>query len=144
MTERIEIRGLGAGSAGGETSSPRSAGSSPEPTPASAQEAAGGQAAGNAGQRATPPPRRPRAERPHAFDLKSWLLEGALGLAEELNHNDLGLPKAFWVHAYAARREALLAACALLNAALDRWDGEAPTAPGKQGRQRGRVDIDFG
>ena len=52
-----------------------------------------------------PPPRQPRAERTPAFTFSTWLLEGMVGLCEELQHNDLGLPPAFWTHAYAARRE---------------------------------------
>lgn len=85
-----------------------------------------------------PSPRRPREERTDAFDLAAWLLEGLTGLAGEVRHNDLGLPKEFWVHAYAARREALLAARALIDDALK----DEPTSPAPR-KQRGRVDINF-
>src|SRR5690242_17474069 len=59
--------------------------------------------------------RRPSGERENAFNALAWLLEGATGLVEELRHNDLGLPEDFWVHAYAARKESLLALRAILD-----------------------------
>lgn len=90
-----------------------------------------------------PPPRRPRAERENAFDLGAWLLEGALGIAEEFRHNDLGLPEDFWTHAYTARREALLAARSLIDVALERCEQTPPSRPKRQ-KQRGNVDINFG
>jgi hypothetical protein len=89
-----------------------------------------------------PPPRRPKSERPNAFDFTAWLMEGVLGLAEEVRHNDLGLPEEFWTHAYAARREALLAARALIDTALEKCDDAPPPRP-KERKQRGRVNIDF-
>ena len=89
-----------------------------------------------------PPPRQPRAERTDAFTLSSWLLEGMVGLCEELRHNDLGLPPDFWTHAYAARREGLLACRALVDAALARCEADAARQKEKPGSQRGRVDID--
>ena len=66
------------------------------------------------------------------------------GLVEELRHNDLGLPEDFWVHAYAARRESLIALRAVLNDALD---GEEPPQaeeqePPPRRPQRGNIDID--
>lgn len=90
--------------------------------------------------------RRPRRERENAFDVGAWLLEGLTGLSEELRHNDLGLPEDFWVHAYAARKEALLATKALVDAALERCaDEEAnPPSQNKKPPQRGQVSIDFG
>jgi hypothetical protein len=91
-----------------------------------------------------PPPRRPRAERNDAFDFSSWLLEGVVGIAEELRHNDLGLPEEFWTHAYAARKEALLAARSLLDVAIERCDDtDLPSVRRKQRKQRGNVNIDF-
>lgn len=89
--------------------------------------------------------RRPRGERENAFDVTAWLLEGLTGLSEELRHNDLGLPEDFWVHAYAARKEALLAAKALVEAALERCADEEADAPPKNKKppQRGQVSIDF-
>jgi len=75
-----------------------------------------------------------------------WLLQGLVGLSEELRHSDLGLPEEFWVHAYAARREALLAARALVDAALENCAStEHAAAPEtKKPPQRGQVSIDFG
>lgn len=96
----------------------------------------------------TPPgsSRRARSERENAFDVGAWLLQGLAGLSEELRHNDLGLPEDFWTHAYAARREALLAARALVDAALERCGEETPPqdAAKKKPPQRGQVSIDFG
>jgi hypothetical protein len=91
-----------------------------------------------------PPPRRPRAERPDTFDFSSWLLEGVVGIAEELRHNDLGLPEEFWTHAYAARKEALLAARSLLDVAIERCEETSPPSARRKARkQRGNVNIDF-
>jgi hypothetical protein len=91
-----------------------------------------------------PPQRRPRAERGNAFDFTSWLLEGVVGITEELRHNDLGLPEEFWTHAYAARKEALLAARSLLDVAIERCDETAPpSARRKPRKQRGNVNISF-
>jgi len=90
--------------------------------------------------------RRARSERENAFDVGTWLLQGLAGLSEELRHNDLGLPEDFWTHAYAARREALLAARALVDAALENC-GEEKTAQDRENKkppQRGQVSIDFG
>lgn len=92
-----------------------------------------------------PPPRRPRSERKNAFDLGSWLIEGVLGIAEEVQHNDLGLSEEFWTHAYAARKEALLAARALIDTALEHCaEDDAATTKTRSARQRrGRVNINF-
>lgn len=89
--------------------------------------------------------RRPRREREDAFDVGAWLLEGLTGLSGELRHNDLGLPEDFWTHAYAARREALLAAKALVDAALERCGEQESDAAAKKKKapQRGQVSIDF-
>lgn len=88
-----------------------------------------------------PPPRRPKSQRENAFDLGAWLMQGVLGLSEELRHNDLGLPEEFWVHAYAARKETLLALRALVDAAIAKCD-EEEARPQKKRPQRGRVPID--
>lgn len=101
---------------------------------------------GTKGERAyDPPPRRPRHERKNAFDLSAWLIEGVLGIAEEVRHNDLGLSEEFWTHAYAARREALLAARALIDTAIERCedDDEKQARRDAGRRQRGRVNIKF-
>ena len=89
-----------------------------------------------------PPPRQPRTERAHDFTFSTWLLEGVVGLCEELQHNDLGLPQDFWTHAYAARREALLAARALIDAAITRCETDASQREEQSSAQRGRVDIE--
>ena len=91
-------------------------------------------------------PRRAKTERENAFDVGRWLLQGLTGLSEELRHNDLGLPEDFWVHAYAARKEALLAAKALVDAALENCAAEkaAHSEEKKKPPQRGQVSIDFG
>lgn len=90
--------------------------------------------------------RKPRAEREDAFDAAAWLLQGLAGLSQELRHNDLGLPSDFWVHAYAARREALLAARVLVDAALENCakDEAAQAKDKKKPPKRGQVSIDFG
>ncbi len=88
-----------------------------------------------------PPPRRPKSQRENAFDLGTWLMQGVLGISEELRHNDLGLPEEFWVHAYAARKETLLALRALVDAAIAKCD-EEEAPPQKKRPQRGRVPID--
>ena len=89
-------------------------------------------------------PRKPKSERENAFDATGWLLQGLAGLSEELRHNDLGLPEDFWVHAYAARKEALLAARSLIDVALERCEAsEAAKKPSKP-PTRGQVSIDFG
>jgi hypothetical protein len=97
-----------------------------------------------------PSPRRPKSERKNAFHFGSWLLEGVVGVAEELQHNDLGLPEEFWVHAYNARKEALLAVRALVDAALEQCDADESNpprqkkSPSRSQKQRGQVDINFG
>ncbi len=91
------------------------------------------------------PDRRPASEREGAFNALMWILDGATGLIEELRHNDLGLPEEFWVHAYAARRESLMA----MRAILDGWiEDDAPssppaTKPDQPKQRRGGIDIDF-
>ncbi|RLT36317.1 MAG: hypothetical protein DWI57_15100 [Chloroflexi bacterium] len=90
-------------------------------------------------------PRKPKSERENAFDVGGWLVQGLVGLSEELRHSDLGLPEDFWVHAYAARKEALLAARALVDAALEKCAAEDEAAQKtKKSPQRGQVSIDFG
>jgi hypothetical protein len=107
----------------------------------SSQNGAGSEAAASASQ-AKPPPRQPRTDRAGTFTFSAWLLEGVVGLCEELQHNDLGLPQEFWTHAYAARREALLAARALLDAAITHCEADASRRKEESGKQRGKVDIE--
>ena len=61
------------------------------------------------------PNRKPASERETAFNALAWLLEGVTGAYEEIRNNDLGLDEEFWVHAYAARQEGLLAMRAVLT-----------------------------
>jgi hypothetical protein len=89
--------------------------------------------------------RRPSADRENAFDALAWLVEGATGLIEELRHNDLGLPEDFWVHAYAARQEMLLAVRAVLDDMIEKGVDAAQTETERQKRRerRGGIDIEF-
>jgi len=92
------------------------------------------------------PPRKAKSERPDAFNATLWLIEGVGGFLDEIQHNDLGLPEEFWTHAYAARKEGLLAARALIDHAIQRSDEELAKAAQQEEKQarRGGVDIDFG
>ncbi len=92
------------------------------------------------------PQRKPKTERKDAFNATAWLIEGVSGMLDEIQHNDLGLPQDFWVHAYAARKEGLLAARALIDHAIQRSDEELAKAAQKEEKRtrRGGVDIDFG
>jgi|GEM_PF-848558 len=91
------------------------------------------------------PPRRPAAERENAFNAAAWLLEGATGLMEELQHNDLGLSEEFWTHAYAARQETLLALRAALDDLIERSsaDRQKQAERAKRRQRRGGIDIEF-
>jgi hypothetical protein len=91
------------------------------------------------------PPRRPAAERENAFNAVAWLLEGATGLMEELQHNDLGLSEEFWTHAYAARQESLLALRAALDDLIERSSVERQKQAerAKRRQRRGGIDIEF-
>jgi hypothetical protein len=90
-------------------------------------------------------PRKPSADRPNAFNALAWLLEGATGFYEELRHSDLGLPEEFWVHAYAARKESLLALRAILDDLIARSESQAQQEQERQQRRerRGGIDIEF-
>lgn len=91
------------------------------------------------------PNRKPAADRPNAFNAVAWLLEGATGLFEEARHNDLGLPEAFWVHAYAARKEALLAVRAVLDDLIERSENQVQQEEQRQQRRerRGGINIEM-
>lgn len=89
------------------------------------------------------PTRKPASERPASFNTLAWLLEGATGLLEELRHNDLGLSEAFWVHAYAARRETLLALRAALDDLIARTESLAQQEKERQQRRQRRGGIDI-
>lgn len=90
------------------------------------------------------PSRKPASDRENSFNSLAWLLEGATGLFEELRHNDLGLPEEFWVHAYAARRESLLALRAVLDDMIEKSSQEAKRQEDRQKRRerRGSINID--
>lgn len=92
-----------------------------------------------------PPARRPSSEREESFSALGWLLDGATGLIGEIRHNDLGLSEEFWVHAYAARREGILALQAALNSILS--SAESGEKRGSEHRirqeRRGSIDINF-
>lgn len=89
------------------------------------------------------PRRRPADDRANAFNTLAWLLEGATGLVEEMRHSDLGLSEEFWVHFYAARRESLLAARALIDSLLEQSEAESRKASEQRRARRGGVSIDF-
>ncbi len=121
-------------------------GSSDEDKPSAAQEQREESTAQPGQEAHGDSPRKPKTERENAFDAAGWLLQGLAGLGEELRHNDLGRPEDFWVHAYAARKEALLAARSLIDVALERCAAEAGEAARKSAKptKRGQVSIDFG
>lgn len=89
-------------------------------------------------------PRKKSADRPEAFNVLAWLLEGATGLFEELQHNDLGLPEEFWVHAYSSRHEALLALQAVIDDLVKKSQNAQQQAEEKQKRRERRGGIEIG
>jgi sarcosine oxidase delta subunit len=122
----------------------------PQDTPAGGSPASAAVGAGSAAQDRPyrpaygEPTRKPALERDSAFNAVAWLLEGATGVYEEMRHNDLGLSEEFWMHASAARREALLA----MRTAIDDILARSTTAEQQQEQrdrrreQRGGIDID--
>lgn len=68
-----------------------------------------------------------------------------MGIIEEVRHNDLGLPEDFWKHAYAARREGLLAMKVLLNHVAERLEHQSRLEQERSERRqrRGDISIDF-
>ena len=92
-----------------------------------------------------PPARRPASEREGSFSALGWLLDGATGLIGEIRHNDLGLSEEFWVHAYAARREGILAVQAALNSILSSAASSEKFGSERlaQQQRRGSIEIDF-
>ena len=92
-----------------------------------------------------PPTRQPASKRDSAFNPLGWLVDGATGLIGELRHNDLGLSEEFWIHAYAARREGILAVQAILNDILLRAESRKGKEISRRTRQerRGNIEIDF-
>lgn len=89
-------------------------------------------------------PRRPSAEREDAFNALAWMIEGAAGVIDELRHNDLGLSEDFWVHAYAARRESLLALRAVIDELIAKAESAEQAKDDRQKRRdrRGGIDIE--
>lgn len=92
-----------------------------------------------------PPARRPASQREESFSALGWLLDGATGVIGEIRHNDLGLSEEFWIHAYAARREGILALQAALNSILSHVETEENRGRERRTRQerRGSIDINF-
>lgn len=90
-------------------------------------------------------PRRPAAARDTSFNALLWLLEGATGVIEEIRHNDLGLTEDFWIHAYAARRESLLAMRAALEQFIESADSHLAEHDESEERRprRGGINVDF-
>jgi hypothetical protein len=89
------------------------------------------------------PARAPASEREEAFNFVAWLADGATGILEELRHNDLGLTEEFWQHAYAARRESLLALRAFLDTVIEKTDGAAKEEAERQQRRQRRGGINI-
>ena len=88
--------------------------------------------------------RKPADARDKAFNSLAWLVEGATGVVEELRHSDFGLSEEFWTHAYAARRESLLAARAAIDSLLAQTEAEVTKAEEKERRKsrRGNVKVE--
>ncbi len=89
-------------------------------------------------------PRKPGDQRKNAFNGTGWLAEGLLGAWEEARRSDFGLSEDFWKHAYAARRESLLAARAALDAVLERTESKTVQEEERAQRRerRGGIDIE--
>jgi hypothetical protein len=85
--------------------------------------------------------RKPASERPNAFNLTAWLLEGVTGLVEEARHSDLGLSTEFWQHATAARRETLLALRSLLDEMISKSEQQEQAEAERQQRRQRRGSI---
>ena len=66
-------------------------------------------------------------------------------MIEEVRHNDLSLPEDFWVHAYAARHESLLAVRAIVDDLIAKSESAQKQEEEKQQRRerRGGIDINF-
>ena len=64
---------------------------------------------------------------------------------EEVRNNDLGLEEEFWVHAYAARHEGLLAMRAVLDQMIEASEAQQTAERERQQRQerRGGINVDF-
>lgn len=129
---------LNIGGATGRTTTGSAAGAS------TAQERSADPAADDPDSTRQPPPRRPRTERDSAFNAVDWLAEGAMGMLEELRHNDLGLPAEFWSHAYAAQREGLLAARTLLDHLVTYTEKKAgtPSKSTQRPQRRGTIQVE--
>lgn len=91
------------------------------------------------------PARSPAPERGASFNPLAWVADGVTGAIEEVRHNDLGLSQAFWTHLYAARRESLLTAQALVESLIARAESKSEQQEERRQRRerRGSVDIDF-
>lgn len=89
------------------------------------------------------PARTPASERDEAFNFVAWLADGATGILEELRHNDLGLTEEFWTHAYAARRESLLALRSFLDTVIEKTDGASQQEEERRRRRQRRGGINI-
>lgn len=89
--------------------------------------------------------RKRAGQREGSFNVMLWLLEGATGVVEELRHNDLGLSEDFWVHAYAARREGIMAMRAVLDQLLDEDEEtrEQDSEREQRRNRRGGINVEF-
>ena len=73
-----------------------------------------------------------KAPKAEAFDLEGWLEEGRKGLRDRLKgERPQLLPDEFKQHTRAARKEMLLAVRSLLDAVIDKLDGEAEAQEAK-------------
>ena len=72
-------------------------------------------------------------------------MEGATGVIEEIRHNDLGLSEDFWIHAYAARRESLLAMRSALDQFIESADAHLTEHEESEEHRprRGGINVDF-
>lgn len=115
----------------------------PAPTPRAARSARSSARRGDYEPVYDKPSRLPAGEREEAFNLAAWLADGVTGILEELRHNDLGLKEEFWVHAYAARRESLLALRSFLDTVIEKTDGPGAQEAERERRRQRRGGINI-
>ncbi|GAB4558781.1 MAG: hypothetical protein Kow0047_04180 [Anaerolineae bacterium] len=80
------------------------------------------------------------------FDFFDWLADGIQGVRRELRRGirrPRVLPEAFWEHAQASRREALLAFRSLIDAAIERAEKheEEPAKRGGRRAQAKKIEV---
>lgn len=81
------------------------------------------------------------AESYKAFNIGAWLVEGAVGVVNELKHSNLALSPEFWEHAHCARRESLLAARAVLDQLINCTEKCAGEDGSRERRKQRRGNI---